>query len=169
MSKIGKAGSLMTTGVLTLALLGSAPTASAAGLPSQSGAGAESTDDIDHRDRATRPGPGSFYANGDKVHYSSSDNSVLSGHGWWVKLSGAGTKARVTVWLQQRKGGWKPVAKDVKTVKPGGGRGKRATAREKCGSRKTTAWRSVIDVDIIGVNDSPEKAYTKTVRKKCRA
>ncbi|MFE9489737.1 MULTISPECIES: hypothetical protein [unclassified Streptomyces] len=39
----------------------------------------------------------------------------------------------------------------------------------KCENRIKTQWRSVIDVDLIGIADSSEKAVTKTVTLSCGA
>ncbi|MFH7595431.1 hypothetical protein WDV06_10045 [Streptomyces racemochromogenes] len=119
------------------------------------------------------PSAGVFYTNGDNVHISSTAPAAASGHGWWVKISGPGTKAKVTIELQAldyRDNRWKTVATGSKTVYPGTGSANRAAARKVCTNRlMQVKWRSVIDVDIIGVNDSPEKAVTKTQTLWCGA
>jgi hypothetical protein len=110
-------------------------------------------------------GPGAFITNGDNVHVSSTPPPTASGHGWWVKVSGPGTTAKVTVWLQSNwaGSGWVTRATGVKTVKSGGGSANRATARWQCRNLVAKVqWRSVIDVDLIGVADSPERAVTAT-------
>ncbi|MDF4253295.1 hypothetical protein [Streptomyces sp. WMMB303] len=117
-------------------------------------------------------GAGIFRTYGDKVHVSSSKPRTASAHGWWRKFSGPGSKAKVTVWLQVRtKSGkkWHTVAKGVKNIKSAKSRSRKpsTTARKGCNNHKTRQWRSLIDVDIIGVGDSPEKAYTKTVKLRC--
>jgi hypothetical protein len=117
-------------------------------------------------------GAGVFQTLGDNVHISSTPPKTASAHGGWRKISGSGTKAKVTVWLQMKSskhGKWHTVAKGQKTVKSGGGSGRRATARKVCHSSQTHLWRSVVDVDLIGIPDSPEKLYTKTVSKHCSA
>ncbi len=118
-----------------------------------------------------QPQAGVFVTDGDRVHVSSTPPPTASGHGWWKKISGPGTKAKVTVTLQARPAGtstWHNVATGSKTVKSGGGSGKRATARKTCTNLiQKTEWRSVIDVDIIGVADSPEKATTKAATLWC--
>lgn len=43
----------------------------------------------------------------------------------------------------------------------------RSNARVPCLTFESTEWRSVIDVDIVGVIDSPEKLYTATRRLNC--
>lgn len=43
----------------------------------------------------------------------------------------------------------------------------RANARKTCANRQVREWRSVIDTDIIGVADTPEKAVTKVRRVTC--
>jgi hypothetical protein len=149
---------------------------SAAGEPSSArlvAAPAESrTGTADGAAQAQRqPQAGVFISDGDRVHVSSTPPPTASGHGWWKKISGPGTKAKVTVTLQARPAGtstWHDVATGSKTVKSGGGSGKRATARKTCTNLiQKTEWRSVIDVDIIGVADSPEKATTKAATLWC--
>ena len=117
-------------------------------------------------------GAGAFITNGDRVHVSSTPPATASGHGWWLKISGSGTKAKVTVVLQakDRNGTWHNVATGSKIVKPGGGSSRRANARKTCTNiNRYTTWRSVIDVDIIGVADSADKAYTPEMNFFCDA
>lgn len=59
--------------------------------------------------------------------------------------------------VQEREGRWQ------------GASSRRANARKTCENRDKTQWRSVIDVDLIGIADSPEKAVTKTVTLSCGA
>ncbi|MEV0847570.1 hypothetical protein AB0J21_17155 [Streptomyces sp. NPDC049954] len=66
-------------------------------------------------------------------------------------------------------GAWHTVATAGETVAQGGGAGKRTTARKPCSSTKSTTWRSVVDVDIIGTGDSPNKLYTPAVKRTCSA
>ncbi|MFG1986005.1 hypothetical protein ACGFN0_17935 [Streptomyces albidoflavus] len=114
--------------------------------------------------------PEVFYTGGDAVHISSTPPRTASGHGWWVDKNSKGAKAKVTVKLQVKKGGtWVTVASASKNVTQGGGAGKRATARKPCSSTKSTTWRSVVDVDIIGTGDSPNKLYTPDVKRTCSA
>jgi hypothetical protein len=77
----------------------------------------------------------------------------------------------VTIWLQAKDGHgkWHSVAEGAKVVKSGGGSSRRANVRKRCQGTGEVSWRSVIDVDIIGVSDSPEKAVTKTVSVHCGA
>lgn len=118
-------------------------------------------------------GAGVFETGGDHVHYSATDykgHKVLSAHGWWNKYSGSGSKAKVTVWIQYKKtkkSSWRTVEKKVGKVKPKNIYKQRVTAREVCSSRSPRYWRSVVDVDIIGVADTPEKLHTKTVKRRC--
>ncbi|MFJ2816755.1 hypothetical protein ACIQOU_22315 [Streptomyces sp. NPDC091279] len=126
-------------------------------------------------ERAPRAEAGVYASNGDYVHVSSTKPATASAHGWWFKVKGPGSKAKVTIWLQTRKKGtskWHTVAKGAKTVKPSKKLNKapstwRANARKTCANRQVREWRSVIDVDIIGVADSPEKAVTKVRQVKC--
>ncbi|MFF7098102.1 hypothetical protein ACFY9A_37810 [Streptomyces rubradiris] len=120
---------------------------------------------------AAAAGPGVFVTNGDRVHISSTPPRTASAHAWWTHVSGPGTKAKVTIWLQIKSGRtWHSVAKNAKTVKSGnGGSARRVVARKKCANQNKRQWRTMIDVDLIGVPDSPEKAYTKPVTVKCGA
>ena len=54
------------------------------------------------------------------------------------------------------------------TVKSGGGAGKRATGRVACDSKNMTGWRSVIDVDVVGIIDTPGKLTTSNRDIACR-
>jgi hypothetical protein len=114
-------------------------------------------------------GPGIFVTNGDRVHISSTPPRTASAHAWWTHVSGPGTKARTTIWLQIRSGRtWHQVARGVKNIKSGnGGSARRVVARKRCANRKKRQWRTKIDVDLIGVPDSPEKAYTRPVTVRC--
>ncbi|WP_274561662.1 hypothetical protein [Streptomyces spiramyceticus] len=124
-------------------------------------------------EQAAPPEPGVFVTNGDHVHISSTAPATASAHGWWKKISGPGTKAKVTIELQAldyRDNKWKTVATGSKTVKSGGGSVNRANARKTCTNRvMQVKWRSRIDVDLIGVADSPEKAITATKTLWCGA
>uniref|UniRef100_A0AAU2VK90 Secreted protein n=1 Tax=Streptomyces sp. NBC_00008 TaxID=2903610 RepID=A0AAU2VK90_9ACTN len=118
---------------------------------------------------AAAKGPGVFVTNGDRVHISSTPPRTASAHAWWTHVSGPGTKAKVTIWLQMKSGKkWHSVARNAKNLKSGnGGSARRVVARKKCANRNKRQWRTKIDVDLIGVADSPEKAYTKPVTVKC--
>ncbi|MGW2183887.1 hypothetical protein ACWCXX_39110 [Streptomyces sp. NPDC001732] len=123
---------------------------------------------------ARPPDVGGFVTDGDHVHVSSTPPARASAHGWWLDPLGKhkSAKAKVTIWLQTRHGGtWKTVASGSKSVKAGGkgASSRRANARKECENRDRTKWRSVIDVDLIGIADSPEKAVTKTVTLSCGA
>ncbi|MEW2432637.1 hypothetical protein AB0952_00330 [Streptomyces caniferus] len=43
----------------------------------------------------------------------------------------------------------------------------RQPPNKKCANSSKHQWRTMIDVDLIGVADSPEKAYTTPVTVKC--
>ncbi len=111
-----------------------------------------------------------FATRGDRPHVSSTPPPEMSAHGWWVRFSGPATRAKVTIQLQQRTGGGyvNVGRRGVQIVGPGGGAGNRATARARCHVYKggLYTYRSVIDVDIIGFNDTPEKTY-KTATTAC--
>ncbi len=112
---------------------------------------------------------GLFLTDGDKVHYSTWTPSAplaMSGHGWWIKGTTKATKAKVTIWLEVKSGSsWRVVGKGAKTVYPGGGSARRATARMVCASGPTApgakwTYRTRIDVDLVGHADSGEQAVT---------
>lgn len=81
------------------------------------------------------------------------------------------------MWIQVHTNkGWKTIArpggpgqkKNPNVVRSGGGRGKVAVARKRCQKpSKRHTFRSKVDVDIIGVNDTPEKLVTKSRRYRC--
>jgi hypothetical protein len=108
-----------------------------------------------------------FSMHGDNVHYSGSD---VSGHGWWENDDCNATQAVVTVQLQQCiNGSWVDAGSPgSKTVYSGGGSANRAVGRARCNSSTWTAWRSEIDVDLIGIPDTPSKYYTSTINLYCR-
>ncbi|WP_462189078.1 hypothetical protein [Frankia sp. CcWB2] len=111
-----------------------------------------------------------FETRGDYVHVSSSAHEA-SGHGWWVNIDCDVTRAVVTVQLQEyySDGTWRNVGTVGRsTVKSGGGAGNRATGRGHCRSSRLTGWRSVIDVDLLGVPDDPNKLVTKGRNIRCR-
>ncbi|MFJ7199971.1 MULTISPECIES: hypothetical protein [unclassified Streptomyces] len=117
---------------------------------------------------------GGFVTDGDHVHVSSTPPATASAHGWWMDPLGKhkNVKAKVTVWLQTKHGNtWRTVAEGSKKVKAGGkgASSRRANARRTCENRDKTQWRSVIDVDLIGIADSPEKAVTRAVTLACGA
>ncbi len=112
----------------------------------------------------------SFRMEGDYVHVSSSAFEA-SGHGWWVNGNCNATWAIVTVQLQQyySDGSWRNVGTvGSATVRSGGGAGNRATGRAVCNSSSVTGWRSVIDVDVIGIADTPNTYTTATRNIACR-
>lgn len=110
-----------------------------------------------------------FTTNGDYVHVSSSAFEA-SGHGWWVNGNCRATTAVVTVQLQEyyNDGSWRN--KGVvgrSTVRSGGGAGNRATGRAGCNNNTLVGWRSVIDVDLVGQADSPDKLTTPSRNIRC--
>ncbi|MFB0631737.1 hypothetical protein [Streptomyces sp. AB3(2024)] len=111
-----------------------------------------------------------FETRGDYVHVSSSAFEA-SGHGWWVNGDCPTTTAVVTVQLQEyySDGVWRNVgSKGRSTVRSGGGSQGRATGRGPCKSGAVTSWRSVVDVDLVGLSDSPEKLVTAGRDLACR-
>lgn len=153
---------LLTVSVPTLVTLSFTPAAAAAPIPGTAAVRVRSDGDASHQtlNRATELG--AFFTDGDTVHVSSTPPATASAHGWWFRLSGAGSTAKVTVRLQSLDyfGHWDTVATRWKVVKSGGGRGNRATARRACVGPATSRWRSLVDVDVVGVDDSPETAFS---------
>jgi len=112
-----------------------------------------------------------FETRGDYVHVSSSAFEA-SGHGWWVNINCSATTAVVTVQLQQyySDGTWRNKGTvGQATVRSGGGAGNRATGRGACTAGSAlTGWRSVIDVDLVGLADDPGKLTTPAQNINCR-
>lgn len=54
------------------------------------------------------------------------------------------------------------------TVRSGGGSGYRATGRAACYSNSQTGWRSLVDVNVVGIIDDPGKLTTPSVNVFCR-
>lgn len=77
----------------------------------------------------------------------------------------------MTIQLQvNRDGTWVDVGSaGVERIHPGAGSANRTNARVPCMSPVSTEWRSVVDVNIIGVLHSPEKLYTASRRLNCGA
>lgn len=122
------------------------------------------------RDGTSSLRPGAIVTVAELVHIShSAGPRAASAHGCWRKLTGSGTNAKITVWLQMYKNGaWTTVDKEIGTKRHGCGGGKRVTARFEC--KGMVAWRdyrSIVDVDVIGVIDGPEKATSSTQRIYC--
>ncbi|QGG39888.1 hypothetical protein [Aeromicrobium yanjiei] len=111
-----------------------------------------------------------FFTKGDRVH----GVGYASGHGWWLTADPSiiNKKAWVTIELQQYNLSelkWKTKDTGRKKVKQGGGSSRRANARRDC--KKTNAgvpWRTRIDVDIIGVGDTPNKLTTAVTILSCK-
>lgn len=112
----------------------------------------------------------SFITRGDNVHRSSSAFEA-SGHGWWTNINCNSTSAVVTVQLQQyySDGSWRNAGTVGRaTVRSGGGSGYRATGRAACYSNSQTGWRSLVDVNVVGIIDDPGKLTTPSVNVFCR-
>ena len=112
-----------------------------------------------------------FGTDGDFVHISTTLPLTASGHGWWYWIDCDYPLAVVTTQLQiLRNGVWFNVGSaDAVTVAPGGGAGKRATARVTCVSTATSQWRSITDTDVIGIFDTPEVHITAARSLTCTA
>lgn len=109
-----------------------------------------------------------FTTRGDYVHRTGGD---ASGHGWWENINCPVLQADVRIWLQQyySDGSWRTRGSTgYKRVYSGGGSANRANARAGCDSSAVTSWRSVVDVDLVGLSDSSEKLITNTRNISCR-
>lgn len=113
----------------------------------------------------------SFETRGDFVHISSTPPRTASAHGWWINHNCSASRAVVTVQLQiKRNGTWANVGSaGVKTVPQGGGSVARSVGRFTCLNTRTTEWRSVVDVDIVGQPDDASKLYTSPRTLSCGA
>jgi hypothetical protein len=103
------------------------------------------------------------------VHLSSGD---VSGHGWWRNLGCPAAQADVTVKIQAfyTDGVWRTVGRIGKArVFSGGGSGNRATGRVTCRSmtQGLYGFRSVVDVDLVGVNDGAGVGITPPQNLSC--
>ncbi|MFB9521360.1 MULTISPECIES: hypothetical protein [Streptomyces] len=109
-------------------------------------------------------GVGAFVTGGDYVHFSHTVQKTINAHGWWKKLSGPATKAKVTVWLQVKSGtGWRTLNVKSKNVYSGGGSAKRSQAEWKCTNLiQKHSFRSIVDVDLIGYPDDANRKITDT-------
>ena len=107
---------------------------------------------------------------GDNPHLSSTGFAV-SAHGWWIDNSPGSCPeyADVEVTLQawscygDPNGShhclWETLDHKEKRIRAGGGSGRRTTARHDCVSYQQVSYRSIIDVDLVGIWDGPYKAY----------
>lgn len=124
-----------------------------------------------------------FETRGDNVHMSTDTDGypAVSGHGCWAPGPGESayfsTKtANVVVEIQWKTGDdWQtversqPKALKYTTQSRGCPSSRRTVARERCASRTSYhEWRSVVDVDIIGVIHGPEKGYTTPQTLRCK-
>jgi len=110
------------------------------------------------------------YTRGDNAHRSATGFEA-SGHGWWTNVNCSATLADVTVWLQQyySDGVWRTRGTVGEArVRSGGGAGNRATARALCADSRSTGWRSVVDVDLVGLIDDFSQFVTPAVNIPCR-
>jgi hypothetical protein len=111
-----------------------------------------------------------FGTYGDNVHHSATAGDV-SGHGWWVNINcPSGTKAKVTIWLQEYYSDhtWHTKNQASKTVYSGGGSSNWANARKTCQGSNTVGWRTVVDVDLVNISDSDNIWITPTQNLACR-
>lgn len=98
----------------------------------------------------------------DDPHVTANEAGV---HGYWKRWGGTcPSTANVDVYLQAWGCGstgctWVTQSHASGDYSAGGGRGKRATAKEGCSSTRTVGWRGFVDVDLNGVNDPAGYTY----------
>ncbi len=113
---------------------------------------------------------GGFATAGDWVHVT---GGQASAHGWWERTKNTKLpvtqKASVRIWLQHTGGiGWLN-AGDPEKRTLFAGRSKSVNKRVTCKSTAKMKWRSVVDVDLIGVIDDPIRLVTTVKELKCKA
>ena len=107
---------------------------------------------------------------GDDPHQSGGD---VSAHGWWEKNNDeCPSRADVAAWLQAAwctdfGCQWVTLDFDQDRIRPGPGRGRRVTVRNECHSNEWTYYRNMVDVDIPGTIDPPDRVY-KVKQVQCR-
>jgi hypothetical protein len=141
--------------------------------PDQDGSTPSPTDSPEAR---TAP-PYKFQTFADHAHAKDKTATLreVSVHGWWEYKDPelAAAKANVTVKLQQynvSKGKWETKKTESKIRKAKNAPGsQRTNARMDCKWKSRTArWRAVVDVDIIGMKDSPEVAHGDETTLNCK-
>lgn len=114
-----------------------------------------------------------FLTGVDNPHIShSSAKKAVHVHGWWITSHKdlVGRRAKVTVQMQSYTdaAGWFNVGSFASgTHYQGGGAGKRTTGHFECKNNALAHWRAYVDVDIIGVWDTPGKRFSKEVELHC--
>lgn len=110
----------------------------------------------------------------DNPHISSTAPRATSVHGSWGISPGrcpstANVDTRLQAYWCDRFGcRWIVVASRSGDIRPGGGSGRRVTARRTCSSSsKTVGWRGFVDVDLNGVRDPPGFTYSPPVNLRC--
>ena len=131
-------------------------------------------DDYTYGSEEATAGSCTYRTRSDDIHFSTSQLSV---HGWWEKVSPTGCPSRADVyvklqgvWCDFGVGAcwWKTIDTDKDRLRSGGGRGHRVTARGDCVSTAVTGFRSVVDVDLVGVSDPANRLKSSPVDFACR-
>ena len=117
----------------------------------------------------------SFTMHGDYPHVSKNNRDV-SIHGWWDVNPGSQNcpeYADVEVWLKVNwcdifgNCMWVTLDNNTNRVRAGGGSGHRTNARYECASEDVIGYQNVVDVDLEGVPDLPNKLKTTRNVKCC--
>lgn len=112
-----------------------------------------------------------YTTHGDWVHLSGGD---VSGHGWWetnsYSLCPTYADVEVTIqgWWCSWICDWVTVAHNEMRIRPKNIYNERTTARRFCVGTDIVGFRSVIDVDLVGVGDPADKFYTQWRDLACR-
>jgi len=125
------------------------------------GAEADTSEEQTGVEPQARAGSCEYDTRGDYPHRSGGD---VSAHGWWetTTYSSCPTHADVEVWIQgvwcDRWGcRWLTAAHDEKRIRPRNIYNERTTARRACVSNDVVGFRTVVDVDLVGVIDPPDR------------
>lgn len=110
-----------------------------------------------------------FGMTSDRVHISTSKPDApraASAHGWWVPISGCPADARATITVQLQttdpQGVWHDRGAPVVNpgAKPGSGKGRWTAVHSYCEHNGPKTWRLVVDADMVGASDTPNKHYS---------
>lgn len=106
-----------------------------------------------------------FNTRGDRPHLSTTRGYLdTSGHGWWENINcSEGRLADVHITLQAlTQNGWYTVDTHEIRTKDRKKGGSRANARVRCVDSRTYTYRSIVDVDVVGVPDDAKKAIIQS-------
>jgi len=120
------------------------------------------------KEKTALPTEGCWFASdGDDVHTSVySGVNYASGHGWWINYDcPSGTRANVTIWLEEKLSGTWYVQGNAgygANRLPGSSSTQRVTAKMACVNFSSHEWRSQVSADLVGRADTTPLATTPT-------